>query len=396
MGVRAPMFIQWQPLSFSGWGVYGLNLFLEWAADGEVMPLTTAPIDVRSLVIDGLRLQRLAPFFAESQRLRNEFLRNPAGTIVKVGVPVLEALGDGVGGGGGEQIVVRGTPTIGVIFFEDTQLSEQAIERAHRYRRIITGSLWNEEVLREHGITHVSTVLQGIDPALFHPAPRTGWYRDRFVIFSGGKLAFRKAQDLVLRAFGAFAQRHPESLLVTAWHSPWPRFARSFAELGSGPPVPFNDEGRFDLRAWVIAYGIAPEQVIDIGQVANALMPTVLREADVALFPNRCEGGTNLVAMEAMACGVPCIVSRNTGHRDIMDSSNCYALERQLPVSGEGKDGWGESDVDEIVETLETVWRNRDDAAMRGACGAATMSKLSWSAPARALKETIATVTEPR
>ena len=43
-------------------------------------------------------------------------------------------------------------------------------------------------------------------------------------------------------------------------------------------------------------------------------MGAVMQEADVALFPNRCEGGNNLVALEAIASGVPTILSANTGH----------------------------------------------------------------------------------
>jgi hypothetical protein len=43
-------------------------------------------------------------------------------------------------------------------------------------------------------------------------------------------------------------------------------------------------------------------------------MPQILREIDVAVVPNRFEGGTNLVAMECMACGMPVILSANTGY----------------------------------------------------------------------------------
>jgi hypothetical protein len=57
---------------------------------------------------------------------------------------------------------------------------------------------------------------------LFRPRPKTGWHGDRFKIFSGGKLEFRKGQDLVLLAFRAFAHRHSDVLLGTAWSQPWP------------------------------------------------------------------------------------------------------------------------------------------------------------------------------
>ena len=57
-----------------------------------------------------------------------------------------------------------------------------------------------------------------------------------------------------------------------------------------------------------------------------------LRRADVALFPNRCEGGNNLVAMESIASGVPVILSANTGHLDIIaeiGSDVLFPLVRQ-------------------------------------------------------------------
>ena len=58
-------------------------------------------------------------------------------------------------------------------------------------------------------------------------------------------------------------------------------------------------------------------------------MPEVLREVDVAVFPNRCEGGTNLVAMEALASGLTCILSKNTGHLDLIRADNCLPLATQ-------------------------------------------------------------------
>src|SRR3546814_10727981 len=83
-----------------------------------------------------------------------------------------------------------------------------------------------------------------------------------------------------------------------------------------------------------------------------------MREADVALFPNRAEGVTNLVAMEAMACGVPTILSANTGHLDIVAEGACIPLRRQRPVVVDdrylGTGGWGESDVEEMVEALRS------------------------------------------
>lgn len=385
-----PVVIHWMLSSYTGWGVYGTNLALEWMDGGELFPLTSHEIVPSALALDGLRRARLERCIAHSRALRNDLAKQPRGSIADISIPVLQPMGNGpLAPRNAHDVFLRGKPSIGVIFFEDTRFSAGALAEARTYPLIVTGSRWNEELLRAAGVERVRTVLQGIDPTLFHPAPRTGWFRDRFVIFSGGKLEARKGQDLVLRAFAAFAQRHPESLLVTAWHSPWPQFALDFGERHFVAPVPFANDGAADVKGWAAANGIDPASVVDIGSMPNAMLPAVLREADVALFPHRAEGGTNLVAMEAMACGVPCILSRNTGHRDLIGDANCYALERQTPVAGEGHEGWGESDVDEIVETLEHVWRDRGDAAARGMRGAAAMASLSWSAQAAELRSVV-------
>jgi glycosyltransferase involved in cell wall biosynthesis len=86
----------------------------------------------------------------------------------------------------------------------------------------------------------VDLVLQGIDPTLFHPAPKSGLFKDRFVVFSGGKIEYRKGQDLVLLVFRVFLVRHPEVLLVTAWHGSWPELALSLAANTRIAPVPVS------------------------------------------------------------------------------------------------------------------------------------------------------------
>ena len=49
-----------------------------------------------------------------------------------------------------------------------------------------------------------------------------------------------------------------------------------------------------------------------------------------------------------------------------------------MPRDGTDTTDWGESDVAEMVERLETVWRDRIAAAALGDRGARAMAKLSW------------------
>jgi glycosyltransferase involved in cell wall biosynthesis len=104
---------------------------------------------------------------------------------------------------------------------------------------------------------------------------------------------------------------------------------------------------------------IPPRTVVDLGALPISAMLRLYREMDVGLFPNRCEGGTNLVAMECMAFGVPVILSRNTGRLDLVAPDRCFPLEQQSRTDGAEHVGWGQSDVGEIVETLEASGANR-------------------------------------
>src|SRR5262249_44883073 len=128
--------------------------------------------------------------------------------------------------------------------------------------------------------------------------------------------------------------------------------------------------------------------------VPNYRMPSILREMNVALFPNRAEGGTNMIAMECMACGLPTILSRNTGHVDIIQNDSCYTLDEQRQTlrgftdTGEWA-GWGESQIDEVVERLEQVFFDPAEAARRGKRAAEHLAQRSWQATAAQMKDIV-------
>jgi glycosyltransferase involved in cell wall biosynthesis len=388
-----PVILQWSPSSFFGWGIYGLNLALNWASDTDIEPVCASPIDPSQITLDPLRQRLVLPFLVRSLEFQARVKEHAHGGAT-ADVPLLLALGNGFrGSAAAHNVVLGGNPTIGIVFFEDS-LDGEAIERARQLSLIVTGSSWNERVLRACGLDHVHTVLQGIDPTQFHRAPKLGAMGDRFLIFSGGKMELRKGQDIVLAAFKVFAKRHPEATLVTAWHSPWPHLARSLDQTGIAAPIAFDKDGRLDVRAWVGANDIPADRVIDLGDVPNISMPAILREMDVAVFTNRAEGGTNLVAMECMASGLPVILSRNTGHLDLIEEDNCYPLLDQRPAENRWNSignvaCWGESQVDEVVERLEEVFAARAEAERCGRRAAAMMKRFTWAHTARRMKQVV-------
>ena len=375
--------IAWQIGSTFGWGVYGTQLALGLTRRGRLPTLLESP---GPLTLDALEAVRLKPAMDFRPRLV-ELIRKQGEGPIACQFPVLHARGNNAELQFGRLSPrTRGTANHVCIFFDRTTFSPAAIEQLNRFDSVIAGSAWNGAHLRALGVRNVIDNIQGIDASRFHPAPRRGLLGDRFAIFSGGKIEHRKGQDIVAAAFRAFRQRHDDAVLVTSWHNAWPRAegvrqimaSRVFEGAGL-----LDAEGRIDVGGWLSANGVPGESVIALPEIPNALLPPVIRECDVAIFPNRCEGGTNLVAMETLALGVPSLLSANTGHMDLLDRQIGFSLSDQSPVelaaSDPDYDVWGESSVDEIVERLEAVYQNREAFREVAQAHARLMEDLSWT-----------------
>ena len=384
MSADGPIAFRWAASSFFGWGIYGLNLMLHWPQPA----LTAQPLDRIVLAREDQR-RRVDELIHASARF-HERLKPFANRSVVSEMPVFVSYGNDLERYFAiHQVDLFGTPSIGFVFLEDAAIDPYNVAGANQLPLMVAGSSWNAALLRAAGVRNVATVLQGVDCDLFRPRPSTGRFAGRFVVFSGGQSSFRKAQDLVLLAFRAFAQRHREALLIAAWHSPWPGRSRSF-EASRLPPPPVRADGMLDPTGWATQAGLPAEQFLDLGSVPNCDLPLVLAEANAALFPNRAEGGTNLIAMECLAAGVPTILSANTGHRDLIARTQTFAAERQRPVTAappktRSTAEWGESDVEELVELLEQVYAHREAALTRAAAAAQAMRALSWEHQIREL-----------
>ncbi len=373
--------ISW-PLSItSGWGIYGMNLTLQLLRNPAWEVALLVPPSITSESLNPLHKSLLLPLI-EKQKNFQELVTANYDKQIACNFPVLYGLGNNLVSSGVENQITSACQ-VGVIFFEDTRITAEAVEKAKQYSVIVAGSNWNADVLRSCGLTNVAMVNQGIDPAIFHPAPKSNLFGDRFVIFSGGKLEYRKGQDIVIAAFKQFRAKHPEALLVTTWHNFWPQYMLGIEQTGNVAGLPnINRDGSLRISQWLAANGLPVDSFIDIGLIPNHLAGQILREADCAVFTNRCEGGTNLVAMESMACGIPTILSANTGHLDLIYSNICYPLSHQRRVKPTahfpGVEGWGESDVTEVVEALEQVYNNREEGKRRGLAAANFMLDWTW------------------
>jgi len=383
--------LTWELSSITGWGVYGTNVALELLKRGHPKPVLLKQPSKLSLTMDRARV--LGPLLRQQQELHRAMVAGGKPKAMQLDFPVFQTvLPQFIPMVAGRYF--HGQPDLAIIFFENTHISDEALTRSKRYARTITGSSWNHDLLEAAGIDGVRKVLQGIDSSLFKPREEPLGKRNRFVVFSGGKLEHRKGQDIVLSAFKIFNQRHPDSVMMTCWQNPWPDKAVDIGASGLviGPPA--HRDGLLDIALWAVHHGLPEGSVVDMGFLPNHQMPGLLSQCDCAVFASRYESGTNLPAMEAMACGLPVILSANTGHLDLIEEDRCYPIWTQntvpSPRSEIGNDGWGASEPEELVERLEQIYTDREEAQRRAEAGVAFMQSLSWKSQVDKLLDVLA------
>ena len=342
MKLKRKLCFNWGISDHYGWGIYGLNLLVHGNMSNsfQVIPMESPSF--------------LYPMDPLTIKFLSEKLPAPNASIeLNIDDIFLSSLGNS-----NHLSINNRYRNIGVIFSEINPLPKDEIENLKKLEFIISGSSWSTSVL-ENSHINAHTVIQGIDLDLFQSAPKR-FLGDKFVIFSGGKLEHRKGQDILLKAFGKLAKKYKDVLLITAWRSPWEnQFAVSINKSILCNPLQVSSDMGRSIYEWILRNDVDSEQIICLETIPNRLMPEVFREVDLAVFPNRCEGGTNLVAMEALAYGLPCLISKNTGHLDLIKADNCFPLTIQNKICGNGMTDWGESSVDEIVALMEDAYHGR-------------------------------------
>ena len=272
---------------------------------------------------------------------------------------------------------------IGYCFFENDIDAHRYMGSAARdYDVIVAGSSWCEQHLRLGGVRNTATVLQGIDAGTFYFAPPR--VNDgRFIVFSGGKFELRKSQDVVIAAMKIMMQRHADVWLSCAWHNHWPY---SIATMSGSPLIQFRmreDTSCDDLlKSVLVDNGIALDRVLFHSLKSNSEMREVYIQSDIGLFPNRCEGGNNMVMSEYMACGRTVIVSDKTGHADVVNQQNAFPLTRYkhqlIEMDGRPSALWFQPSVDEVVEQLEYAYQHRDQIVQKARMAAEDLKQLDW------------------
>lgn len=155
---------------------------------------------------------------------------------------------------------------------------------ARRVRKIFTPSEYvKRQVTQRFGITDVTVTPDGVDHAIFHPDARRARFDlpARYVLFVG-TLEPRKNLNILLRAWNK---------IKDDFHGDWLIIAGANGNA---------------FKAVELAH--ATERVRFLGYMDDESLPGLYANASLFVLPSH-EEGFGLPALEAMACGVPVIVS---------------------------------------------------------------------------------------
>lgn len=182
----------------------------------------------------------------------------------------------------------------------------------------------------------IVTLSPGVDLARFHPRTPADLDRTVFRVVCVGTVTPRKAQHILLQAWRQLRLPRAELILV----GPAGRDASAVAR---------GHDGHF----------------VHHRRIANAALRDLLVRASVFVLPS-VEDGFGQAPVEAMACGVPVIVTRNVGMADLMtDGEEGFIVE---PF-----------DAEPIAARLESLYRNSKLAADMGVAAARTAHRVgSW------------------
>src|SRR5207253_2111241 len=103
------------------------------------------------------------------------------------------------------------------------------------------------------------------------------YFKDAFVVFSGGKFEFRKGQDLVIRAFKVLQDRHADVVLVNAWHNFW---SFSVQTMIASKHIRFRSNGGdfgSMIQCVLADNGVDLARVVTLGPRSNLSMARIYR-----------------------------------------------------------------------------------------------------------------------
>lgn len=203
-----------------------------------------------------------------------------------------------------------------------------------------TASTWGKNILKNHGID-AKVVPEGVDPEIFNPTRPPQPELKQFNVFKFlciGRLDPRKNLHVLIRAFLEEFKHENDVALV-------------MANLENNKQI---------YRDKKIIYVNPTKKHHQLGRLYTS--------CDAFVFPTKAEGW-GLPVCEAMACGLPTIVTGYSAITDFANNSNAYIIEHTMEDMKDewGTDGtWANPDEKHLKHLMRYVYENREDAKEKG------------------------------
>jgi glycosyltransferase involved in cell wall biosynthesis len=275
---------------------------------------------------------------------------------------------------------VSGTRRIAYVLWETTIIPPDKVQILKAMDEIWVPSSWGRRLFIDNGIPEdmVHIVPEGVDVQKFRPQapPRAESRPFRFLFI--GQWAIRKGVDLLIKAYRQeFRRNEPVELVLHAFN----------------PYI-----GGFNLEATLkraVRWRRTPPIVLSQPLSEDGLV-RLYNDCDAFVLPTRAEGW-GLPITEAMACGLPVIVTGYSAPLDYLNDDIAYLIpvkrlvavrDRQFFPAGRALGKWAEPDLASLRKHMRHVYENRDEAREKGRRARAEVcARWTWDHAATTARE---------
>ncbi len=266
-----------------------------------------------------------------------------------------------------------GEASFAMFFWEESLIPAETVALLNRsFRGVLAPTRFVAKVLIDSGVrVPVRLVSYVPDLARFAALARHPHQPQRTFTFLHVSSCFpRKGVDVLLAAYArAFRAGDPVRLIIKGFPNPHNEVAEQIAAARSADP------------------GMAAVEFIN-RDLDDAALLALYAEAGAMVLPTRGEG-FNIPAAEALAAGLPLIVTGHGGHMDFCDAGNARLVGWRHAPSGSHlatpHSVWAEPDRDDLAAALREAVADPAAAAARAAAGLATARRLAAGDPAAQL-----------
>ena len=234
-------------------------------------------------------------------------------------------------------------------------------------------STFNCETFASGGVSRerLHALPGGIDTDLFHPdaEPFAIPQRRGFNFLSVFEWIDRKGADILLQAYLTEFKAGEDVTLILK------TYGRPEAHADMLPRLAYMIERQLGLRL----ESTPPVVLLTPDFLSAAEIPRLYASADAFVLPTRGEGWGRPF-MEALACGLPVIATRWSGHLDFLREEICYFADCELrpvpwnnDVELSAGHHWAEVSVERLRKLMRHAFENREEAWEKGRRGRAEM-----------------------